>query len=64
MKRDYAFLRVLLAIALIALPLILVAATLEPLERSPVRTGRNAGAQQQQSAPDAAPDAPTPAATP
>ncbi len=34
-------LRIIVTVALILLPLILVALTLEPLERSPARTGRN-----------------------
>lgn len=33
--------RVLVAITLVLLPLILVIMTLEPLERSPARSGRN-----------------------
>lgn len=41
MNDTRAALRVIIAVALVLLPLILVALTLEPLERSPARTGRN-----------------------
>jgi hypothetical protein len=41
MREDRAGLRIIVAVALILLPLILVTLTLEPLERSPSRTGRN-----------------------
>ena len=41
MNASRPALRVIVAIALILLPLILVALTLEPLERSPARSGRN-----------------------
>jgi hypothetical protein len=41
MSASRPALRVIVTVALILLPLILVALTLEPLERSPARTGRN-----------------------
>jgi hypothetical protein len=41
MRDSRSALRIVVSVALILLPLILVALTLEPLERSPARTGRN-----------------------
>jgi hypothetical protein len=41
MSDSRSALRIIVSVALILLPLILVALTLEPLERSPSRTGRN-----------------------
>jgi hypothetical protein len=55
-------LRIIVTIALILLPLILVALTLEPLERTPTRNSRNSQEviDSPQDAP-ASPDAATPA---
>ncbi|MFT4039455.1 MAG: hypothetical protein QM692_14800 [Thermomicrobiales bacterium] len=63
MNRDFALVRVLLAIGLIALPVVLMAATLEPLERSPARSGRNTEVQQPAQT-ETQPAVLTPAATP
>jgi hypothetical protein len=41
MKKNRTALRIIVTVALILLPLILVALTLEPLERSPARSSRN-----------------------
>lgn len=41
MSDSRAALRIIVTIALVLLPLVLVALTLEPLDRSPGRTGRN-----------------------
>lgn len=62
MNDTRAAVRIIVAVALILLPLILVALTLEPLERSPARTGRNSQVviDRPQDAP-ASPDAATPA---
>jgi len=61
MSETRPALRIIVTVALILLPLILVALTLEPLERSPARTGRNSQVviDRPQDAP-ASPDAATP----
>ena len=61
MSETRPALRIIVTVALILLPLILVALTLEPLERSPARTGRNSQVviDSPQDAP-ASPDAATP----